>query len=161
MQSKARVAPRNIQFKNDVQIREIPSRNAEDKHTVDDDAWDPNLTEVSLFSFVFNADDLLSKDAFIQKPTKQRNVVVVIAVCGLVLLGVIIGTVLGIVLSQSTSTVSDQSLSYNGACTVGSNQCKSSQGLYCPNGFCTCTSPYSWNSRTTSCKTRILLLMDF
>ena len=53
MQGKARVAPRNIQFKNDVQIREIPSRTAEEKNTADGNAWNPNLPEVRLFSFFF------------------------------------------------------------------------------------------------------------
>ena len=51
------------------------------------------------------------------------------------------------------TTVADQSLSYNEACTIGSNQCKSSQGLSCPHGFCTCSSPYSWNTISTTCKT--------
>lgn len=50
------------------------------------------------------------------------------------------------------STAADNSLTYGQTCKSGSNQCKSSQGLSCTNGFCSCTSPYSWNTATSSCK---------
>lgn len=46
--------------------------------------------------------DLFSfqKDFFKPKPTKQRNVIIVITVVGLLLLGVVIGTVVGVLMSQ-------------------------------------------------------------
>ena len=48
MQNKARVTPRNIQFKDSVQIREIPSRNVDDTAANRRESWDPNLSEVRI-----------------------------------------------------------------------------------------------------------------
>ena len=55
------------------------------------------------------------------------------------------------------STAADNSLTYNQACTIGSSQCMSSQGLTCANGFCSCTSPYSWNTGSKTCKNLFLI----
>ena len=44
-QKPARVAPRNIQFKDDVDIRQIP-RNDEGGQGFDGQSWDPNLYNV-------------------------------------------------------------------------------------------------------------------
>lgn len=46
MQQKIRVTPRNIQFKHDVQIREIPRKSVDVDDTTRRKSWDPNLTEV-------------------------------------------------------------------------------------------------------------------
>jgi hypothetical protein len=46
MQKKARVTPRNIQFKEHVQIKEIPSNKLHDTSLKERQSWDPHLTEV-------------------------------------------------------------------------------------------------------------------
>ncbi|CAF1175654.1 unnamed protein product [Rotaria sordida] len=140
---KARVVQKNIQFRDDIQIREIP-RNESEPHmlsSVSDgqSSWDPNLTDTE----AFNTQTTQS--------TQPKYVVIVIVVVGIVLVCAIIGTVIGVVLGQKTKTVADNSLAYNEVCTVDSNQCISSQGLSCSNGFCSCSSPYSWNTATASC----------
>lgn len=69
MQQKIRVAPRNIQFKDSVQIREIPSRNVGDKEDERRESWDPNLAEVRIlicflcdsYSTFFDSRKFLSK----------------------------------------------------------------------------------------------------
>lgn len=49
MQQQARVAPRNIQFKDDIQVREIPNRATDDLESSRRESWNPNLSEVSDF----------------------------------------------------------------------------------------------------------------
>ena len=49
-------------------------------------------------------------------------------------------------------TVADNSAGYGQSCTIGSNQCISSVGLVCSGGLCGCSSPYSWNTATSTCK---------
>ncbi|CAF1274835.1 unnamed protein product [Rotaria sordida] len=140
---KARVVQKNIQFRDDIQIREIP-RNESEPHMLSSlsdgqSSWDPNLTDTEAFNTPTT------------QSTQPKYVVIVIVVVGIVLVCAIIGTVIGVVLGQKTKTVADNSLAYNEVCTVDSNQCISSQGLSCSNGFCSCSSPYSWNTATTSC----------
>lgn len=52
----------------------------------------------------------------------------------------------------SATTAADNSRTYNEACQIGSSQCTVSQGLFCSNGFCSCSSSYSWNSINNTCK---------
>ena len=109
MQNKARVTPRNIQFKDSVQIREIPSRNVDDTAANRRESWDPNLSEVRIrlcfFPSSHETNHLQFKEVFAkQKPTKQRNVVIIIAICGLVLVGVVVGVALGVILNQKSES---------------------------------------------------------
>ncbi|CAF0831016.1 unnamed protein product [Rotaria sordida] len=136
MQRTARVGPRNIQFIDNIQIKEIPTNDYEVDESTRRLSWDPNLN---------------NKDVFKTTETQQRNIIIGFVVGGLVLASIIIGTVVGVTLSQKTTVAADESLTYNEVCKIGSNQCKSSQGLYCPNGFCSCTSLYSWNTATSTC----------
>ncbi len=46
MQKTVRVAPRNIQFKDNVQIKEIPRRDADLDDSIRRLSWDPNLNDV-------------------------------------------------------------------------------------------------------------------
>jgi hypothetical protein len=46
MHKKARVSPKNIQFTDDIQIKEIPRDDLEKK-----ESWDPYVTEVRYYSF--------------------------------------------------------------------------------------------------------------
>ncbi|CAF3159597.1 unnamed protein product [Rotaria sp. Silwood2] len=137
MQKTARVASRNIQFINQVQIKEITTDDYELDESTRRLSWDPNLN---------------NKDVFKATEIQQRNIIIAFIVVGIVLVAIIIGIVVGVTLSQKKiTTTTDQSLTYNEVCKTGSNQCKSSQGLYCPYGFCSCTSPYSWNTATSTC----------
>ncbi|CAF3534857.1 unnamed protein product [Rotaria sordida] len=136
MQQTARVGPRNIQFIDNIQIKEIPTNDYEVDESTRRLSWDPNLN---------------NKDVFKTTETQQRNIIIGFVVGGLVLASIIIGAVVGVTLSQKTTVAADESLTYNEVCKTGSNQCKSSQGLYCPNGFCSCTSLYSWNTATSTC----------
>ncbi|CAF2844705.1 unnamed protein product [Rotaria sp. Silwood2] len=130
---KARVTQKNIQFHDNIQIREIPRKESEPEILANDidgqSSWDPNL---------------INTDTFNTQPTQPKCIIIVMVVVGIILIAAIIGTIVGV-------TVADNSLTYNEACTVGSTQCISSQGLSCSNGFCSCSSPYSWNTATTSC----------
>ena len=53
MQKKARVAPRNIQFKETVQIREIPDDDADLHNLSKRPSWDPDLTGVGRFFLMY------------------------------------------------------------------------------------------------------------
>ncbi|UJR08158.1 hypothetical protein I4U23_012432 [Adineta vaga] len=136
MQKQARVTPRNIQFQDNVQIRQIPGNEDQGQGFNRQPSWDPNLKNKGIF------DD---------KPKKQKKAVIGIVIGGAVLLAIVIGAVVGAVVSQKSSTAADNSLSYNEACNPGSSQCMSSKNLYCPNGFCVCTSSLTWNSTANSC----------
>lgn len=46
MSKPARVAPRNIQFKNDVDVRQIPRNDEGANDGNDGQSWDPNLRNV-------------------------------------------------------------------------------------------------------------------
>ena len=52
--------------------------------------------------FFLSHNFVYSKQVFKQKPTKQKNVIIAIVICGAVLLVVVIGTVLGVVLTQKS-----------------------------------------------------------
>ncbi|CAF3255177.1 unnamed protein product [Rotaria sp. Silwood2] len=154
---KARVTQKNIQFHDNIQIREIPRKESEPEILANDidgqSSWDPNL---------------INTDTFNTQSTQPKCIIIVMVVVGIILIAAIIGTIVGVVTTQkstfalfkeikfnfciSAKTVADNSLTFNEACTVDSNQCISSQGLSCSNGFCSCSSPYSWNTATTSCK---------
>ncbi|CAF3358437.1 unnamed protein product [Rotaria socialis] len=139
MQESIRVAPKTIRFTDQIQVREIPN-NEEEKEAQEKSnrraSWDPNLN---------------NKDVFRIPAKRQRNCVIGCVVCGLIVVVIIVGASLGVILSQTSTTTAAQSLTYNAVCTSGSNQCKSSQNLYCPNGFCSCISPYSWNTVLKTC----------
>lgn len=49
MSKQARVTPRNIQFLNEVQVKEIPSIHADPDNLSQHIEWDPNLTGVRYF----------------------------------------------------------------------------------------------------------------
>jgi len=109
------------------------------------------------------------------KPKKAdpfKRLVLYIVIGGTILLAIILGVVLGVSLSQKSlfmldflnkkldswcfflveQTVADNSAGYGQSCTIGSNQCISSVGLVCSGGLCGCSSPYSWNTATSTCK---------
>ncbi|CAF0989621.1 unnamed protein product [Adineta ricciae] len=134
-QKPARVTPRNIQFNDSVDIRQIP-RNDEGGQGFDEQSWNPNLH---------------NKGVFNDKPKKQKKVVIAIVVTGVIILAIVVAVVVGVIVSQKSSTTADNSLSYNQACSPGSNQCISSKGLYCPSGFCVCSSGTMWNPANSTC----------
>jgi hypothetical protein len=53
MQKAARVSPKNLQFRNSVDIKEIPN-NDELLHSVRRASWDPDLNNVRRFLFCIN-----------------------------------------------------------------------------------------------------------
>ena len=78
-------------------------KNLNRKKAIDEDRGIPIwLKLVILFLYMIEFVDLsfLQKDFFKPKPTKQRNVIIAITIVGLLLLGVVIGTVVGVVMSQ-------------------------------------------------------------
>lgn len=52
MQPKIRVAPRNIQFIDNVQIKEIPRKSVDNAETIRRESWDPRLNEVKNRAFL-------------------------------------------------------------------------------------------------------------
>lgn len=52
MQKSARVTPRNIQFEENVQVKEIPRVDDEVDESTRRTSWDPNLNDVRCFSFL-------------------------------------------------------------------------------------------------------------
>jgi hypothetical protein len=51
MQKKTRVSPKNIQFKDDIQIKEIPRDDLHTSNSEKQESWDPRLTEVRHYNF--------------------------------------------------------------------------------------------------------------
>ncbi|CAF1271039.1 unnamed protein product [Adineta steineri] len=137
MQKQARVTQRNIQFQDTVQIRHIPANDEQQNEIQTDTTWNPNLRDKNVF-----------KD---EKPKTQKRIVIGIILAGCLILAAVIGGIVAAVITSKSSSTADNSLSYNANCDVGSNQCISSKGLYCSNGFCSCTSPLSWNSVNSTC----------
>ena len=177
--SSIRQTPRSIRFAESIHIREFPRDDTEIRTTDNPvqprESWEPNLSDVKHRLFFEN--EFPIKFLFVDRRTTQSTIEE-IEVCRSwnshwwscthrhyhcnypwscsrtkkLICQFFMKTSRFIFLLFSATTAADNSRTYNEACQIGSSQCTVSQGLFCSNGFCSCSSSYSWNSINNTCK---------